>query len=115
MPFRSKETLEHWVDEFHAQRGSGDLIRVLIQDGSEGSDTGLVIVPLANSSVSVFMEPIEIGDARWRITIEPQPDFTILSSFQMHALAAEFTVAAELCAFLEAKSIGHEEDDLDES
>lgn len=115
MPFRSKETLEHWVDEFHAQRGSGDLIRVLIQDGSEGSDTGLVVVPLANSSVSVFMEPIEIGDARWRITIEPQPDFTILSSFQMHALAAEFTVAAELCSFLEAKSIGHEEDDLDES
>jgi hypothetical protein len=115
MPFRSKETLERWLDEFHDQRGAGELIRVLVQDGSEGSDTGLVVVPLANSSVSVFMEPVEIGDARWRITIEPQPDFTILSSFQMHALAAEFTVAAELCSFLEAKSVGHEEDDLDES
>ncbi|APF34721.1 MULTISPECIES: hypothetical protein [Microbacterium] len=115
MPFRSKETLERWLDEFHELRGAGELIRVLVQDGSEGSDTGLVVVPLATSSVSVFMEPIEIGDARWRITIEPQPDFTILSSFQMQSLAAEFNVAAELCAFLEAKSIGHEEDDLDES
>lgn len=33
----------------------------------------------------------------------------------MQALAVEFTVAAELCAFLEAKSIGHEEDDRDNS
>ncbi len=115
MPFRSKETLERWLGEFHEQRGADELIRVPVQDGSEGSDTGLVVVPLANSSVSVFVEPIEIGDARWRITIEPQPDFTILSSIQMHSLAAEFNVAAELCAFLEAKSIGHEEDDLDES
>jgi len=109
MPFRSKETLEQWVNDFHDARDAGDLVRVLVQDGSEGADTGLVIVPLRNATVSVFMEPVEIGDARWRVTLEPQPDFTILSSHQLHALSAELAVAAELCAFLEARSVGHEE------
>lgn len=113
MPFRSKETLEQWVSEFQAAREAGDLVRVLIQDGADGGDTGLVVVPLHNSTVSVFMEPIEIGDARWRVTLEPQPDFTIVSSFQLHALASELSVAAELCAYLEARSVGHEEDDAE--
>lgn len=109
MPFRSRETLERWLTEFHDARGAGDLIRVIVQDGAEGADTGLVVVPLQNATVSVFMEPVEIGDARWRITIEPQPDTTILSSHQLHGMAVELQVAAELCAFLEAKSFGHEE------
>ncbi|WEK13479.1 MAG: hypothetical protein P0Y48_13625 [Candidatus Microbacterium phytovorans] len=115
MPFRSRETLEHWLAEFHDARGAGDLIRVIVQDGTEGADTGLVVVPLQNATVSVFMEPIDIGDARWRITIEPQPDTTILSSHQLHGMAVELQVAAELCAFLEAKSFGHEESDREES
>lgn len=55
MPFRSKETLERWVDEFHAARKAGDLIKVVVQDGSDGGDTGLVVVPLADNTVSVFM------------------------------------------------------------
>lgn len=109
MPFRSKETLERWLEEFHAERGAGDLIRVAVQDGDGGADTGLIVVPLQNATVSVFMEPMEIGDARWRVTIEPQPDITILSSHQLHAMAVELQVAAELCAFLEARSIGHDE------
>jgi len=111
MPFRSKETLEKWLAEFHAARGAGDLIRVIVQDGASGADTGLVVVPLNHATVSVFMEPIELGDSRWRITLEPQPDTTILSSHQLHALAVELQVAAELCAFLEAKSTGFEEPD----
>ena len=109
MPFRSKETLERWLEEFHDAREAGDLIKVVVQDGSDGADTGLVIVPLTHATVSVYLEPIEIGHSRWRITLEPQPDFTILSSHQLHGLSVELSVAAELCAFLEAKSVGHEE------
>ena len=110
MPFRSKDTLEQWVNEFHEAREAGDLVRVVVQDGSDGADTGLVVVPLRNATVSVYMEPVEIGDSRWRITLEPQPDFTILNSHQLHALSAELSVAAELCAYLEARSVGHEEE-----
>lgn len=109
MPFRSKETLEEWVAEFNTARGAGDLIKVVVQDGSDGGDTGLVVVPLATSTVSVYMEPTGIGDTHWRITLEPQPDTTILNSHQLHAMSVELGVAAELCAFLEARSVGHEE------
>lgn len=107
--FRSKETLETWLEEFRSAREAGDLIRVIIQDGSDGSDTGLVIVPVKNSSVSIFMQPIQIGEARWNVTLEPSDENTILNSHQLHSLASELAVAAELCSYLEARSIGHDE------
>lgn len=109
MPFRSKETLEEWVGDFNTARGAGDLVKVIVQDGSDGGDTGLVVVPLATSTVSVYMEPLGIGERHWRITLEPQPDTTILDSHQLHAMSVELGVAAELCAYLEARSVGHEE------
>jgi len=111
MPFRSKETLETWVSDFHDARGAGDRIKVIVQDGSDGADTGLVIVPLENASVSISMEPVEIGGSPWRVTIEPQPETTILNSHQLHGMAVELAVAAELCAYLEARSVGHDEPD----
>jgi len=107
--FRSKETLETWLSEFRSAREAGDLIRVIIQDGSDGSDTGLVIVPVKNSSVSIFMQPIQIGEAQWSITLEPSDENTVLTSHQLHSLASELAVAAELCSYLEARSIGHDE------
>lgn len=85
------------------------MIRVLIQDGSEGADTGLVVVPLRHSTMTVYMEPINRGDATWCLTIDPAPDATTLSSHQLHGLAHELSVAAELCAYLEARSVGHQE------
>ncbi|TGO04920.1 hypothetical protein [Serinibacter arcticus] len=112
MPFRSKETLERWLEEFTSQRGAGDLIKVVVQDGPEGSDTGLVIVPLRDSTASIFMEPLGLGEQKWRITIEPQADLTVLTSHEVNAFAMELLVAAELCSYLEARSVGHVEDDL---
>lgn len=113
MPFRSKETLERWVADFHEARRAGDLIKVIVQDGSDGGDTGLVIVPLENATFTVSMEPTEIGAPSWRITFEPQPDTTILNSHQLQGMAVELSVAAELCAYLEARSIGHQEESDD--
>ncbi len=107
MPFRSKETLETWVSDFHDARGAGDRIKVIVQDGSDGADTGLVIVPLENATVTISMEPVEVGDPSWRVTLEPQPETTILNSHQLHGLAVELSVAAELCAYLQARSVGH--------
>ncbi|PKI89892.1 hypothetical protein CW368_12060 [Actinomycetales bacterium SN12] len=109
MTFRSKETLETWLEDFRASREAGDLIRVIIQDGSDGSDTGLVIVPVKHSSVSIFMQPIQVGEAQWKVTLEPIDENTELNSHQLHSLASELAVAAELCSFLEARSVGHDE------
>lgn len=113
MNFRSKETLERWLADFREAREAGDLIRVIIQDGSDGADTGLVIVPVKNSNVSIFMQPIAIGDAHWTVTLEPIDDSLSLTSHQLHTLASELAVAAELCAYLEARSVGHDESVLD--
>ncbi|KAA9085456.1 hypothetical protein [Microbacterium radiodurans] len=107
MPFHSKHTLESWVGEFHASRVAGDLVKVIIQDGSEGADTGLVLVPLRNATTTVYMEPAAGSDLSWRVTIEPQPDATVLSSHELSSLASELQVAAELCAYLEKRSLGH--------
>lgn len=110
MVFRSRETLEGWLADFRAAREAGDRITVVVQDGSEGADTGLVIVPLRSSTISIYMEPVSVGEAQWRVTLEPSEDTTILSSYQLQGLAAELSVAAELCAYLEARSAGHEEE-----
>lgn len=109
MPFRSRSTLEHWVESFVSSRGAGHGARVLVQDGSDGRDTGLVVVALSHTTSTVYLEPAETGSLQWTITVEPQPEPQVLTSLQMHALAAECQVIAELCTFLETRSLSHVE------
>lgn len=98
MQFRSEETLRRWVD-----------------DTEEGHDTGLVVVPLADASTTIFMQPAEPGHHRWRIALEPRHDTAVLDHHRMNALAMELLVTAELCAYLEARSVGHTEELLSEA
>ncbi|MDQ1123832.1 hypothetical protein [Microbacterium trichothecenolyticum] len=108
MPFRSKQTLEHWVDEFIDARGAGEEVRVVVQDGHDGHDTGLVVMPLENAPNTVWIEPREAGDElTWHIVIEPSADTLDLTSFELNALTHELQIVAELCAFLQEKSLGH--------
>lgn len=107
MPFRSKETLESWLDEFRETREGGALISVLIQHGDDGADTGLVVVPLKSVSTEVYMQPVAIGDPRWSVTFGARPDGFELDSPQLQAMAAELALAASLCAFLQEKSVDH--------
>lgn len=111
MVFRSKDTLEGWLAEFQGAREAGNSISVAIQDGSEGADTGLVIVPLRSSTMTIYMEPRSLGEAQWRVSLEPTSETMVLSSFELQGLAAELAVAAELCAYLEARSAQHVEED----
>lgn len=111
MPFRSKATLEQWLDEFRSVRKDGELIHVLIQDGDDGADTGLVIVPLVNVSTEIVMEPAAVGEQHWLIRFEPRAKPFELTSIKLHGLAAELAAAAALCEFLERKSIAHNEED----
>jgi hypothetical protein len=115
MPFRSKQTLEAWVEEFRTTREGGALITVLVQDGDDGADTGLVTVPLRDDGTEIYMQPIAVGDPTWSITIGMRDAETTLSAAQMHGLAAELLVAASLCQFLQEKSIGHLEEPDDGS
>ncbi|MFS0866242.1 hypothetical protein AB3M83_02775 [Microbacterium sp. 179-B 1A2 NHS] len=107
MPYRSLATLETWLTEFTATREGADLVKVVPQDGSDGSDTGLIVVPLRNASTTVYVEPIAIGESLWRITFEPRLDQASLSSTQVHTMADELQIAADLCDFIEMKSAAH--------
>lgn len=108
MPFHSKQTLEHWVAEFVEARGAGEEVRVAAQDGHNGEDTGLVVMPLEHAPNTVWIEPREAGDdLTWHIIIEPSIEALDLSSFELNALTHELQVAAELCAFLQERSLGH--------
>ncbi|WP_104179200.1 hypothetical protein [Arthrobacter sp. B0490] len=109
MPFRSKQTLETWVDEFRTTREGGALVSVVVQDGADGADTGLVIVPLRSGSTEIFMQPVAVGDPRWSVSFGARSEDFELSAAELHGLAAELLIAASLCQFLQEKSVGHEE------
>ncbi|MEG9248956.1 hypothetical protein V6S67_12780 [Arthrobacter sp. Soc17.1.1.1] len=114
MPFRSKKTLEAWVDEFRTTREGGALITVLVQDGEGGADTGLVTVPLRIGSTGIYMQPVSIGNARWSVSFDAREDEFELTPAELHGLAAELLAAASLCQFLQEKSVGYEEDPEDD-
>jgi hypothetical protein len=64
MPFRSRQTIERWVREFRDTREGGALITVLVQDGVDGADTGLVTVPLRDDGTEIYMQPVTVDDLR---------------------------------------------------
>jgi hypothetical protein len=109
VPFRSRATLESWLEEFRTTREGGALIDVLVQDGDGGADTGLVIVPLKNVSTEIYMQPAAIGDDAWVIAFGGRAMAFELTPAQLHGYAAELAVAASLCQYLEERSLGHEE------
>ncbi|TPW74276.1 hypothetical protein [Schumannella soli] len=108
MPFRTKPMLEAWIDEFS---GLGypahELIRVLDQDGSDGSDTGLITVGLNDASTVVYLSPVAPGEARWLITFEGREETFALTPAETSRLSAELAMVSTLCAFLEAKSTAY--------
>ncbi len=107
MPYRTKAVLEEWLQDFPAA-GRDLLSHVALQDGSDGSDTGLVIVRLRNASTGVFFQPVGRGDARWEVTFEARMEDLSMNADQVASLSRELQLAAELCRHLEAKSREHD-------
>jgi hypothetical protein len=105
MPFRSRATLDDWIDEFRALGYpiAGEL-RVIEQDGGEGANTGLVVVELRNTPTSVFIQPVVQGSSHWTVSFEPREDTVELDPPGVAALSAELAVVSALCAFLQAKA-----------
>ena len=108
VPFRSKEVLDAWLDEYaSSDAGGAGVAYVADQEASDGEDSGLVIFPLRNATTSVYLQPASVGAPDWRVTFEAQPDVTELSPQGLYDLCRELTDAADLCAFLQRKSIAH--------
>jgi len=105
MPFRSKDALTRWLTEFAALGYPADVpARVIEQDGSDGSNTGLVAARLS-SGLAVYIQPEAPGSARWLVTLEAREDATVLTPAEATRLSAEFATIAALCTFLEEKSL----------
>lgn len=106
MPYRSKEVLESWAREFeslgYAEPG---VVNVIIQDGDEGQDTGLVRVQLSHAPTELYLQPGTRDSPKWSVTLEPREDILHLSAAHVHALSQELAVVSALCTFLQAKSI----------
>lgn len=108
VPFRSKDLLEAWLDEFTASGAGGSGVAyVADQEPLNGVDSGLVIFPLANATTSVYLAPVAVGVPDWRVTFEAQPEVTELSPSAVYDLCRELSYAADLCAFLQVKSVAH--------
>ncbi len=106
MPFRSKATLEAWLTEFRTQ-GHDVPGTVAMQDGSDGRDTGLIILELTESKTAVYMQPVALHDPRWAVTFQGRPFDVTLTPREVDALGREVVKVGELCAFLEEKSRAH--------
>ncbi len=106
VPVRTKALLEEWVAEFLAQGliDSSQIV-VAVQDGSEGRDTGLVMVHLQNAPADIYMQPVGMDEARWEATVTARSDDLTLSPYQLTGLGAEVAVAASLCSYLQFKSL----------
>lgn len=108
VPFRSKDTLQVWLEEFAAsEEHAGCGAYVADQEPVDGRDSGLVIFPLRHATTSIYIQPAETGAPDWRVTVEAHPESTELSPDDVYDLCRELTIAADLCAFLQAKSIEH--------
>lgn len=108
-PHRSKAVLEQWVQEFREQGHSiAGRLNVALQDGSEGGDTGLVIVHMKNEHADILMQPRSADDPLWEATLTPRSRDATLTPHQLAGLAAELVVAGNLCTFLQFKSLDFE-------
>ncbi|MFE5409507.1 hypothetical protein [Microbacterium sp. NPDC056569] len=108
MAFRSRSTLQSWLDEFAllGYEFGGDA-RVLQQDGAEGADTGLVVVELADAATVITIQPETRNAVRWMVTVEAREAAVTVTAPALLNLAAALSVVAALCAFLQAKSLAY--------
>ncbi len=83
--------------EFLAESAAhGMTIKVAVQDGSEGRDSGLVVVDLGNGGAEVYMQPASLDNTWWETTLTSRPGDLTLSPMKLAAIAAEVAVASDL-------------------
>jgi hypothetical protein len=111
MPFRSRETLEAWVDEFRLLGYAiSETVKVIPQDGDLGGNTGLVGVRLLHAQTVTYIQPDAPGSTTWQVTFEPRETEVQLDASGALRLSTELAMVSALCAFLQTKSKAFMED-----
>lgn len=105
MPYRTKETLELWLEEFYTLgHAMAETLKVMPQDGSEGGDTGLVGITLMSAQTITYIQPEPPGSTNWMITFEARDNALQLDADGAMRLSKELAVVSRLCRFLQDKS-----------
>lgn len=105
MPYRDRATVESWVQEFNgAQRHLDTHVSVLEQIDATHPDTGLVVVSLRNASTVTYIQPVVRETPQWLVTFEARDHDLELDAAGMAQLAADVSLVAALCDFLQAKT-----------
>ena len=105
-PARTRPLLQTWAEEFIKLSSSDPVrIKVAIQDGSDGRDTGLVLVHLDEGAGEIYMQPTGIDEVTWEITLTARPQDLTLSPYRMSVITSQLNFATNLCAFLQFKSL----------
>lgn len=111
MPYRSKELLEQWVEEYTGEgEGSPGVIEVLTHDEGAGLDTGLVVIRMSDLPSDVYLHPMGPGTPDWTVNFGPRERDLTMTARKLRRLAQELTRAAALCEFFEGKSVQHDLD-----
>lgn len=112
MPFRNKQTLEAWLENFAAMGYSlPENVRVVQQDGEGGANTGLVVLTLEEPPTVIAVQPREPYAADWVVSIEPREAEVALSGPATMKFSQALAALSLLCAFLETKSRGYMQHD----
>lgn len=105
-PRRDVAVLQQWVDDFTAdENDNGADIVVAQQDGERTNDTGLVIMRLRKAHASIYMQPRGFDDPSWEMTLTASLHDLAAPPYEMGALGAEIVVAANLCTYLQYRSL----------
>jgi len=107
--YHTLATLQGWIDEFtdlHAPFASE--VSVLIQDGADGADTGLVEIRMVNATTVTTIEPESVGSNRWVTIFDAREDALRLDAKAVMWLSRELATVSELCSFLERKAAAYE-------
>lgn len=106
MPFRTMATLQSWIDDFRSLGYDDDgMLRVIPQEGEDGTDTGLIAARLRSVSTTFYVAPETAPDATgWAVTFEPRENAAPLGSARVLALSGELAMLSTLCTFLQARS-----------
>lgn len=107
--YHTLPTLQGWIDEFtdlHAPFVSE--VVVLIQDGEDGADTGLVEIRMVNATTVTTIEPEFVGSNRWVTVFDARDEPLRLDAKTVMWLSRELATVSELCSFLERKASAYE-------
>lgn len=103
--------LQEWVNDFTAAGNHNDAdIVVAQQDGERTYNTGPVMMRLREAEASIYMQPRAFDDPAWEMTLTAPPNDLTAQPYAMGALGAEIVVAANLCTYLQYRSLKWDRD-----